>query len=112
MKIYLTRDQILARCCADDDDDDEHAEHTAAQHQEAFELAVEYYTAHPVACGGPAKALAKHQREAGKYVIAELKRRHAGEPTGFGFDPASVWLVWQIVSTLWSLWSWWTADES
>jgi hypothetical protein len=102
----MTRDEIKAECCGTSDDPD------SELRREALDIAAEWFQANPFAVGGHGKEIEKHTKKAHRYVCATMRQRHTNpEAVGFGFDPASIFVIWQIISTLWGLWSAWCDSE-
>lgn len=102
----MTRDEMTAEFCGSADNPD------SALRREALEVAEAWFRANPCAVGAPAKEIEKHTKKAHRYVCATIRKRHPNsDAVGFGFDPASIFLIWQIVSTLWGLWSEWCDSE-
>ena len=99
----MTRDEIRDRCCVGADD-------TELQ-REAFAIAADWYRQFPPSVGGLVRDLTRHQKKCQRYVVATIRERAASRETGFGFDPASIFLIWQIVSMLWSLWEAFCGDS-
>ena len=94
---HMTYETIRDRCCTSNDYE------TALQH-EACDVAREWIRDNPPAVGCSARDLTRWQKGCHKCVVATMRQRAGERRTGFGFDPASVFLIWNIVSLLWSLW--------
>lgn len=89
-----TREESRQACCA------RYALHDARRNisEQSHDAACDWLDENPFPCGGNAQLHMERCKEA------------VSTRCGF-FDPGSLYLIYQVLSTLWMLWGWLSSDE-